>query len=86
MAYARNSDPQTAKDAANIVKSNLPFLEGQVYDALQNSANGLTTIDIAEITGLDRVTVSPRIKPLCNKGLVKDSGRRNGRSIVWVTI
>ena len=84
-AYARNTDPGTSHEAANKVKAHMSRLEKVVYDCIDSSPDGLTTKEIAELTKIDRVTVSPRIKPLCNKLLIQDSGRRRGRSIIWVT-
>jgi hypothetical protein len=38
--------------------------------------DGLTTFELAEITGRSRITISPRMAPLTHKGLVVDSGER----------
>jgi DNA-binding MarR family transcriptional regulator len=80
-AYARRTDPQTSHDAADRVDVNR--LEGIVLEAISNS-RGLTSKEIAEVTGLDKWSVSPRIKPLRKKNLVWDSGKRRDRSIVWL--
>ena len=80
----RNTDPATSKAAARNV--NVSRLESIVASVIQRWPEGLTTKEIAEKTGLDRVTVSPRIKPLCNKGILKNSGNRRDKSIVWVMI
>ena len=82
---SRRADPVTAKQAARKVAA--PRLEQVVLDALRGT-DGLTSEEIAARTGLSLVTVSPRLRPLVNKGLVEDSGqtRRNvsGRAaIIW---
>lgn len=82
---ARKSDPQTSHDAAKSV--NTTALEAAVYGCLK--AHGpKTSFEIADILRLSLVTVSPRLAPLRDKGLIKDSGvRRIGESgrgrIVW---
>ena len=82
---ARRSDPETSKDAAKSV--NTTALEAAVYGCLK--AHGpRTSFEIADILRLSLVTVSPRLAPLRDKGLIKDSGIRrigqSGRSrIVW---
>lgn len=84
-AAARNSDPETAHEAAESVYAS--GLEKQVLEYLQEHGPS-TTHEIADGTGLSLVAVSPRMRPLTRKGLVQDSGRRraNGgsrKSIVW---
>jgi DNA-binding MarR family transcriptional regulator len=57
--------------------------------ALHAPYSGLTTHEIAELSGIEYGSVTPRIRPLVKKGLVKDSGERRipaGRTkagIVW---
>lgn len=90
-ALARRSDPDTAHDAAR-------SLDGAPVTSLEEiclaaiiaaDKHGLTSHELAAATRLELVTVSPRLRPLANKGLIADSGRRrpgdSGRlSIVWV--
>ncbi len=50
---------------------------------------GLTAIEAAAVTGLDRYSLQPRLSELRRKGLVVDSGKRrrnpSGRqAIVWI--
>lgn len=88
-AYARSTDPATAHQAAASVKPDLPRLEAAVLDCLRAfGARGLTSEELADAMAMERVTVSPRLKPLALKGLAVDTGmRRQGRSgrasIVW---
>ena len=73
---ARNTDPSTSKDAARNITPHINRLENLVVAEITNSKDGLKTIEIAEKTDLDRVTISPRIKPLCIKGILRDSGKK----------
>lgn len=77
-ARARRSDPITSKLAAASV--DVTPLEMGVIGALK--AHGpLTSFEIADILRLSVITISPRMKPLAMKGLIRDSGaRRIGQS------
>lgn len=83
---ARRRDPDTAKKAAASVP--VADLEARVLRALRLSKAGMTTHELAWLLKVDLVSVSPRLRPLAEKGLVQDSGERrrgdSGRSsIVW---
>jgi len=83
--FARSGDPATAHDAAASV--NATRLEQVVLDALMQ-LGPKTSFELADALGLSLVTVSPRLRPLADKGLVEDSGQvkvnPSGRkSIVW---
>jgi DNA-binding MarR family transcriptional regulator len=91
-AYARTTDPETSHAAAESVKgSEATRLEAMVVMALVKRENkaGLTTHEIAKVTGLEYGSVTPRIRPLVKKGWIMDSGERRipeGRTkagIVW---
>lgn len=82
---ARRRDPDTAKKAA--AKVLVADLEARVLKALR-LLKGATTHELAWLLKVDLVSVSPRMRPLAEKGLVQDSGERrrgeSGRaSIVW---
>jgi predicted ArsR family transcriptional regulator len=90
---ARKSDPDTAKRAAASVDAR--SVEGIVVGILRRHEvqfhEGLTTEEIAQKSGLSLVTVSPRMRPLSEKGLVADSGLRrkneSGRqAIIWKAV
>lgn len=88
-AAARATDPRTSHQAAASLPTS--HLEEVVLGALKSHTEGLTSHELARITGLDLVTVSPRLRPLVNKRLVVDSGEKragtSGRqSIVWKAI
>ena len=87
-ALARNTDPSTSHAAAQAVDAD--SISGKVLEALRTAARaGLTSEELAERLGMSRVTVSPRLRPLCERGLACDSGERRGglsghKSIVWI--
>lgn len=86
-ALARHTDPETSHDAADSVPATK--LEAKILAVLKGIARpGATTEELAQLTQLSLVTVSPRMKPMQRKHLVVDSGfRRRGLSgrnqIIW---
>jgi hypothetical protein len=88
-ALARSSDPTTSHQAAFEFDAKVTAIERRILDELKGlGRGGMTTHALAAVLGLELVTVSPRMKPLLNKGLVRDSGRRSespsGRKrIIW---
>jgi len=88
----RNTDPETSREAALSVITALPDLEARVLGLLleQPYGEGLTSHELAQQLGLSLVTVSPRLRPLANKALIRPAGRRvgdSGRSaIVWMAV
>jgi DNA-binding MarR family transcriptional regulator len=69
-AYARRLDPHTSHDAAASVK--VTDLEAVVLYALKDiGTEGATSHEVADHVGMDLVTISPRLKPLEKKGLVR---------------
>jgi predicted ArsR family transcriptional regulator len=86
VARARRRDPDTSHDAAASIR--MSDMERRVYRCLGGKLGAATSFEIAAFLGLSLVTVSPRLKPLVEKGLVRDSGRRKlgetGRPrIIW---
>lgn len=86
-AFARRSDPATSRMAANSLS--VTPLEAHVVGALLAYPDGLITHEIADITRMALVTVSPRMKPLAEKGIIEDSGKKrpgpsNRLSIIWI--
>ncbi len=78
-AAARRTDPRTSHAAAEAIYAQIPNLEAMVLRHLQ--ARSMTIDELVEITGLDKVTISPRLRPLCKKGLAFESGlTRPGKS------
>lgn len=75
-ALARHTDPDTSKDAADSVHTG--YREEQIIDALRHHFQyGATTTAIADYLGLPAWSVSPRMRPLMRKNLVRDSGIRD---------
>jgi DNA-binding MarR family transcriptional regulator len=82
-ARARRTDPVTSHTAARSVKPRL--IESLVLNHLRygNDGNGLTTSEIAERSKIPRDSISPRMRPMEQRGLVvRTSEKRDGR-IVW---
>lgn len=83
---ARKTDPETSKLAART------FAAGSIcqaiLDALGAAPLGMTTEEIAERLGRKLVSVSPRMRPLEQAGLVERRGTRPNvcgtRAVVWV--
>ena len=83
-AFSRSGDPATSRDAASAV--NVRQREAEVLAALTGLGGEATTTEIAEFGGLDKWSVSPRMKPLEGKGLVERTDKRHNRQIVWRSI
>lgn len=74
---ARNSDPRTSHIAAQSICT--ASLEQLVLEHVKACGlNGATLDDLVGRTGLEKVTVSPRLKPLESQGLVRRDGARRG--------
>jgi hypothetical protein len=95
-AYARGSDPETSHDAAEEVKGKRATrLEMEAYkvllEELDKNEGGLINDQIVERSGYEWKTITPRLAPLCRKGLAFDTGdRRKGEAgqyqVVWKAI
>lgn len=79
-AHARASDPETSHEAAASV--NVAALEAKVLKVLRASGEPKSSHQIAALLGLELVSISPRLKPLEERGLVKRAGR-DGRRTLW---
>ena len=89
-ANARRSDPDTSHNAAdNMTEVRLSELAQAALICIGRHPEGITAQDMAVETGYDHNTISPRLRPLANKGLIHDSGERRipvGKhrpTIVW---
>jgi len=86
-ARARRTDPQTSHDAA----AHVPVrpLWAAVHEAYRAAGSrGLTSYELAAVTGRDRVSVSPCLRPMERAGwLIETEDRRPGPTgapgIVW---
>ena len=87
-ALARSSDPQTSFDAAETVK--VSGLQADCLRAIRNAPLGLTSEELAAVTGHSLVTVSPRLHGMMEMGLIYRAGKRKNRSgcmaIVWMAV
>jgi len=88
-AKSRETDPRTSHEAAASIR--LSELQDTVLQALKIIPGGATSLELADALCMSPWSVSPRIKPLVKKGLVRDSGRTrmgvSGRaSIVWEAV
>ena len=87
-AAARHADPATSKEAAHsMTEARVTELERNVLRAL-GALHGGTIEQVAIYLDASLVTISPRFRPLANKGLIVDSGEKratqSGRNaIVW---
>ena len=84
-ALARTTDPGTSHAAAASV--NVSEMESVVLDAIR-ALGDATSWEVSRHVGIERVTVSPRFKPLEVKGLIRRTGKtrpgESGRqSQVW---
>ena len=80
-ALARKTDPSTSYNT--LTDARISQLQRVVLTELWKQLSGLTTKEIASRSGVDRVSISPRMKPLVDAGLVEDSKLRRDKSIVW---
>ena len=91
-AHARKTDPVTSHEAAEAITPSLNKIEQGIYDALCSFLPGGATADeIVEVSGIQYRTVTPRLKPMCRKGVVVDSveykrGDSGRRQILWMAI
>ena len=75
---ARSNDPVTSKGKRKVNKYEQAVLS---YLSQFQTATGK---DIATNTGHPLNCITPRFAPLRRKGLIKDSGVRRDKQIVWV--
>jgi DNA-binding MarR family transcriptional regulator len=69
-AHARHRDPLTSKSAAVEIEEKLPQLQRIVLDALESMGDA-TCEEVSDRVGLERVTISPRFKPMEAAGLIE---------------
>lgn len=81
-ARYRSTDPSTSREAAAFVRDHLPNLENLVFGAVKRAKKrGMILDELIDTLTLDKVTISPRLRPLVDKGLIFASfERRLGKS------
>lgn len=76
---ARESDPDTSKEAAQSVST--ADLERIVYNVILAAENGCTADDVEKaLPYLRSHSITPRFAPLIRKGLIYDTGERRRAS------
>lgn len=91
-ALARAADPRTSFAAAAAVTKHLPDLEATVLKSVAAAGRvGRNLDEVCADTGLDKVTASPRFKPLEGKGFIlraafTRAGRAGKQQTVWIAI
>ena len=88
-ARARNTDPDTSHEAAERATPAVPALRDLIVEALRKERYGLTSRQLAEKTGRDLVSISPRLKPMVEDGVVKRAawfyqGENGRRMTIWL--
>ena len=68
---ARQHDPETSHEAAALLDVNQ--LEAAVYACLwSHRPLYKTVVEIAALTGIDKWSISPRMRPMFRKGILDD--------------
>jgi hypothetical protein len=70
-AYARRTDPETAQEAARRASYGATKREAIVYKAAFLNTGWMTTLMLEAATGINRWSISPRLKPMARKGLIE---------------
>ena len=78
-AAYRSNDPATSKGKRRVNKYELAVL-----DVLSVTRLGQTGKDIAAYSRHPLNCITPRFAPLRRKGLIKDSGTKRDKQVVWV--
>ena len=74
---ARNTDPATSQDAAQSVDAT--YLEMEVFRAIKRRGNfGATWYELYTLTGIALASISPRFRPLRDKGYIEVRYGSNG--------
>ncbi len=91
-AFARRTDPVTSHDAAKAAQRTSKALSDQCLTLIRKAGErGHTASELAKIIRVPRDSISPRLKPMVVKSLIRDSGvtrkPKGGREqIVWVAV
>lgn len=83
-AAARKTDPATSHAAAAAVTPKRASIKDHILTEIAVHG-GCTGTEIADRTRLRLNSITPRFKELSDAGLIKDSGQRRERQIVWVS-
>jgi len=80
--HARHTDPETSHEQALYARTRNARVDNAILDVLREAGEPLTSREITDRCPWERVSVSPRLKPLEKMGFVERAGRR-GRGITW---
>jgi len=84
-AAARSNDPVTSKGKRKVNKYEQAVLAALGKDSVFGSdQRAYTGKEIAQLSGHPLNCITPRFAPLRRKGLIKDSGQRRDKQIVWM--
>jgi len=70
-AYARGTDPSTSQEAARRASYAATKREAIVYKAAFENGGWMTTLMLEAATGINRWSISPRLKPMARKKLIE---------------
>src|SRR5262245_38585805 len=86
---ARKRDPLTSFQAAEQIGQHVSPLQAAILGCLEEHGPQ-TTEELSERLGIKLVTISPRMKPMKGKGLVKEAGTKANssgcRAILWEAV
>lgn len=83
-AGARNSDPSTSHAAAR--KARKANYSSLVLELIRLSSTPVTTHSLVRLSGVPWSTISPRLAPLFDKGLIEYSGTKVDDCIAYVAV
>jgi hypothetical protein len=81
---ARTNDPATSKGKRKVNKYEQAVLDCLAITSPDPMYNGATGKQIAKWSAHPLNCITPRFAPLRRKGLIKDSGTKRDKQIVWV--
>jgi len=79
-----HSGSETSRDAADAIKPKASTQRRAVLQYLLSHASGATDDEMQEALRLPGNSQRPRRKELQQAGLVRDSGRRRDKKIIWI--
>ena len=87
-ALARTTDPGTSVAAAiSVSPERISKLQKKVLEGLRLLGGRGTMEEVCEVVGVVWQSLTPRFRPLANKGWIRESGTKKGKSgrdqIVW---
>lgn len=66
----RNDDPVTSAEAAAAIVEHISTLQQVILRTLKRHSRGLTTRELSYHSGIEFATVTPRMRPMAEKGWV----------------